>query len=167
MFRFSPFCFSLSAHNLLPAYNLLPAHNRPSPPPPSVSLSSTDTPTNSATLTLWRTRPSGRTAPKARFRRTSSRAGKGMSCHESHGTRSRSLFDGSVGTPKARPSTMPRGFAATPPRAIRSSVRQLRHHFGPSFRDIWALYHPTHAVYCALRGYHAYWMLIGACDPML
>ena len=32
---------------------------------------------------------------------------------------------------------------------------------------VWALYHPTHAVYCALLGYHAYWMLIGACDPML
>ena len=48
-----------------------------------------------------------------------------------------------------------------------SWVRQLRHHFGPSFRDIWALYHPTHAVHCALLGYHAYWMLSGACDPML
>ena len=46
-------------------------------------------------------------------------------------------------------------------------VRQLRHHFGPSLRVVWALYHPTHAVYCALLGYHAYWMLIGACDPML
>ena len=47
------------------------------------------------------------------------------------------------------------------------SVRQLRHHFGPSLRVVWALYHPTHAVHCALLGYHAYWMLIGACDPML
>ena len=46
-------------------------------------------------------------------------------------------------------------------------VRQLRHHFGPSLRDVWALYHPTHAVYCALLGCHAYWMPIGACDPML
>ena len=46
-------------------------------------------------------------------------------------------------------------------------VRQLRHHFGPSLRDVWALYHPTHAVHCALLGYHAYWMRIGACDPML
>ena len=45
-------------------------------------------------------------------------------------------------------------------------VRQLRHHFGPSLRDIWALYHPKHAVYCALLGYQACWMLIGACDPM-
>ena len=35
-------------------------------------------------------------------------------------------------------------------------VRQLRHHFGPSLRDIWALCHPTHAVRCALLGYHAY-----------
>ena len=48
-----------------------------------------------------------------------------------------------------------------------TKVRQLRHHFGPSLRDTWALYHPTHAVYCALLGHHAYWMLIGACDPML
>ena len=39
--------------------------------------------------------------------------------------------------------------------------------FGPSLRDIWALYHPTRAVYCALLDYYAYWMLIGACDPML
>ena len=46
-------------------------------------------------------------------------------------------------------------------------VRQLRHHFGPSLRVVWALYRPTHAVYCALLGYHAYWMLIGTCDPML
>ena len=45
-------------------------------------------------------------------------------------------------------------------------VRQLRHHFEPSLRDVWALYHPTRAVFCALLGYHAYWMLIGACDPM-
>ena len=28
--------------------------------------------------------------------------------------------------------------------------------FGPSFRDIWALDHPTHAVFCALLGGHAY-----------
>ena len=48
-----------------------------------------------------------------------------------------------------------------------AGVRQLRHHFGPALRDIWALYHPTHAVYCALLGYHAYRMLIGACDPMV
>ena len=48
-----------------------------------------------------------------------------------------------------------------------TSVKGLRHHFGPSFRDIWALCHPTHAVYCALLGCHAYWILIGACDPML
>ena len=46
-------------------------------------------------------------------------------------------------------------------------VQGLRHHFGPSLRDIWALDHPTHAVFCALLGGHAYWMLIGACDPML
>ena len=26
---------------------------------------------------------------------------------------------------------------------------------------------PPHAVHCALLGRHAYWMLIGACDPML
>ena len=57
-----------------------------------------------------------------------------------------------------------------PPRAptwFDANVRQLRHHFGPSLRDVWALCHPTHAVYCALLGCHAYWMLIGACDPML
>ena len=46
-------------------------------------------------------------------------------------------------------------------------VRQLRHHFGPSLRDVWALYHPPHAVDCALLGYRAYWMLIGVCDSML
>ena len=46
-------------------------------------------------------------------------------------------------------------------------VRHLRHPFGPSFRDVRALYHPTHAVCCALLGCHAYWMLIGACDLML
>ena len=34
-------------------------------------------------------------------------------------------------------------------------------------RDIRALYHPKHAVYCALLGYQADWMLIRACDPML
>ena len=45
-------------------------------------------------------------------------------------------------------------------------VQGLRHHFGPSLRDIWALYHPTHAVYCAILGYHACGMLIGAYDPM-
>ena len=33
------------------------------------------------------------------------------------------------------------------------AVRQLRHHFGPSLRVVWALYHPTHAVYCALLGF--------------
>ena len=48
-----------------------------------------------------------------------------------------------------------------------AGVRQLRHHFGPSLWVVWALYHPTHAVHCALLGCHAYWMLIGACDPML
>ena len=52
-------------------------------------------------------------------------------------------------------------------RTVASEVRQLRHHFGPSLRDAWALYNHTHAVYYALLGYHAYWMLIGACDPML
>ena len=46
-------------------------------------------------------------------------------------------------------------------------VRQLRHHLGPSLRHTWVLYCPPHAVYCALLGCHAYWMLIGACDPML
>ena len=46
-------------------------------------------------------------------------------------------------------------------------VRQLRHHFGPSLRVFGALYHPTHAMYCVLLGYLSYWMLIGACDPML
>ena len=46
-------------------------------------------------------------------------------------------------------------------------VRQLRHHLEPSLRAFWALYHPTHAVHCALLGCHADWMLIGACDPML
>ena len=50
--------------------------------------------------------------------------------------------------------------------AYSACVRQLRHHFGPPLRDVWALYHPTRAVFCALLGYHAYWMLIGACDPM-
>ena len=34
-------------------------------------------------------------------------------------------------------------------------------------RDFWALYHPAHAVHRALLGCHAYWMPIGACDPML
>ena len=33
--------------------------------------------------------------------------------------------------------------------------------------DFCAFYRPTHAVYGALFGYHAYWMLIGACDPMI
>ena len=46
-------------------------------------------------------------------------------------------------------------------------VRQLGHHFGPSLKDIWALYHPPHAVYGAPLGYHVHWMLIGACGPML
>ena len=54
-----------------------------------------------------------------------------------------------------------------PTMAELAGVRQLRHHLGPSLRDIWALYHPTHAVYCALLGYPAYWMLVGACDPIL
>ena len=31
-----------------------------------------------------------------------------------------------------------------------SKVRQFRHHFGPSLMDVWAFYHPTHAVCCAL-----------------
>ena len=48
-----------------------------------------------------------------------------------------------------------------------TTARQFRHHFGPSLRDIWALYHPTHAVHCALLACHAFWMLIVACDPML
>ena len=47
------------------------------------------------------------------------------------------------------------------------TVRQLRHRFGPPRRDIWAFYHPAHAMSWALLGYRAYWMLIGACDPML
>ena len=71
--------------------------------------------------------------------------------------------------------------------ALDPAVRQLRHHLGPSLWDIlgpplWDILalHPfppphthttttthTHTVYCALLGYRAYWMLIGACDPML
>ena len=42
------------------------------------------------------------------------------------------------------------------------TVQGLRHHFGPSLRDIWALYHATHAVWCALLGVRAHWMRIGA-----
>ena len=30
--------------------------------------------------------------------------------------------------------------------SVPSPVQGLRHHFGPSLRDVWALYHPTHAV---------------------
>ena len=53
------------------------------------------------------------------------------------------------------------------PQRLAVLVRQLRHHLGPSLMDFCAFYRPTHAVYGALFGYHAYWMLIGACDPMI
>ena len=49
-------------------------------------------------------------------------------------------------------------------------VQGLRHHFWTiSGGHLGSLppHTPTHAVYCALFGYHAYWMLIGACNPML
>ena len=60
------------------------------------------------------------------------------------------------------------GYIVTDSGAIDFMVRQLRHHFGPSLKDTWARYHhPTHAVGCVLLGCHAYWMPVGACDPML
>ena len=44
-------------------------------------------------------------------------------------------------------------------------VRQLRHCFGP-FLHFSAQYHPTRAVWYALRSARAYWILIAACTPM-
>ena len=73
---------------------------------------------------------------------------------------------GAVGGSALRDAVERQVHAGEPRPQVALGVRQLRHHFGPSLRDLWALYHPTHAVCCALLGYHAYWMRIGACDPM-
>ena len=87
------------------------------------------------------------------------------------GSTSRGASDGAsinIGLPSLLPGKSSAWHSdAADPLRYAGYVRQLRHHFGPSFRDIWAPYHPTHAVDCALLGCHAYWVLIGACDPML
>ena len=46
-------------------------------------------------------------------------------------------------------------------------VQGLRHHIGPALADLSALYPPSRAVRRALRGGHAYGMLMGARNPVL
>ena len=57
--------------------------------------------------------------------------------------------------------------AAKGPAAGDQGTGQLRHHFGPFLKDFSAMYHPIHAVCYVLLSARAYWMLIGACNPML